>query len=141
MNCFKHCHYLAKMFPRTHGESISIPVDNAALPFGLGDEIADDLIQPQTFIRNDQPYAFESTFFQVTQKVAPGFLVLSAAFGNAKDFTVSLVIHSDCYQNRNVLNLTAPTLLQIDLINKNIRMFADNRLFTPLLNFTVNLLI
>ena len=77
------------MFPRTHGENIPIPVDNAALPFGFGEEITDDLIQSQAFIRNDQPYAFESTFFQVTQEVAPGFLVFTAAFGYAKDFAVS----------------------------------------------------
>lgn len=63
------------MFSRTHGESIPIPVYNAALPFCLGEEIADDLVQSQTFIRNGQPYAFESSFFQVTQEVAPGFLV------------------------------------------------------------------
>ena len=68
------------MFPRTHGESIPIPVDNAALPVGFGEEITDDLIQSQAFIRNDQPYAFESTFFQVTQEVAPGFFVFTAAF-------------------------------------------------------------
>ena len=68
------------MFPRAHGKSISVPVDNAALPFSLGEEITDDLIQSQAFIRNDQPYAFESTFFQVTQEVAPGFFVFTAAF-------------------------------------------------------------
>lgn len=49
------------MFPRTHGESIPIPVYNAALPFGLREKIADDFIQFQTFIRNDQLYDFEST--------------------------------------------------------------------------------
>ena len=141
MNCLEHRHHLAKMFPRTHGENISIPVHNAALPFGLREEIADDFIQPQTFIRNDQPHSFESTLFQVTQEVAPGFLVFTAAFGHAKDFVVSLVVHSDRNQNRNVLNLSAPTSLQIDSIDKNIRMFAGNRLFTPFLNFTVNLLI
>ena len=116
-------------------------MDNAALPFGFREEITDDLIQSQTFIRNDQPHSFESAFFQVTQEVAPGFLVFTAAFGYAKDFAVSLVVHSDRNQNGNVLNLAAPTSLQIDSIDKNIRMFADNRLFTTFLNFTVNLLI
>ena len=83
------------MFPRTHGKSIPIPVYNTALPFGFWEEIADDLIQSQTFIRNDQPYSIEPTFFQVTQEVAPGFLVFTAAFSNANDFTVSLVVHAD----------------------------------------------
>ena len=116
-------------------------MDNAALPFDLREKIADDLIQPQTFIRNDQPYSFESAFFQVTQEVTPGFLVLPPAFGNAKDFAVSLVIHSDRYQNRNILNFATPTPLQINSINKNIRVFSGDRLFTPLLYFIVNLLI
>ena len=111
------------------------------MPFRFGEEIADDLIQSQAFIRNDQPHSFESTFFQVTQEVTLGFLVFTAAFSNTEYFTVSLIVHSDCNQNRNILNLSTPTSLQIDSINKNIRMFAGNRLFTPLFNFTVNLLI
>ena len=52
------------------------------------------VIQSQTFIRNDQPYAFESMFFQVMQEVAPGFLVFQATFSNTRDFTVSLVVES-----------------------------------------------
>ncbi len=123
MNCLKHCHDIMKMFPRTHRKSISIPVYNAALPFGLGEEIADDLIQSQTFIRNDQPHSFEASFFQVTQEITPGFLIFPAAFRNAKNFAVSPIVHSDRDQNRNVLNLSAPTSLQINSIDKNIRMF------------------
>ena len=116
-------------------------MNNAALPFGIGEEIADDLIQSQTFIRNDQPHSFETSFFQVTQEITPRFLIFPAAFSNAKNFTVSFIVHSDRDQNRNVLNLSAPTSLQINSIDKNIRMFAGNRLFSPFLNFAVNLLI
>ena len=116
-------------------------MNNAALLLGLEEEIADDLIQSQAFIRNDQPHSFETSFFQVTQEVAPGFLIFPAAFRNAKNFAVSLIVHSDRDRNRNVLKLSAPTSLQINSIDKNIRMFAGNRLFPPLLNFAVNLLI
>ena len=108
------------------------------------DNVSSTLVSIKLAIRfsfNDQPCAFESTFFQITQEVVPGFLIFTAAFGNTRDFTVFLIVHSDRNQNRNVLNLSAPTSLQIDSIDKNIRMFADNRLFTPLLNFPINLLI
>ena len=115
-------------------------MNNASLPFGLGEEITDDL-QSQAFIRNDQPHFFEVSFFQVTQEITPGFLIFPAAFRNARDFAASLIVHSDRYQSRNVLSLSAPTSLQINSIDKNIRMFAGNRLFSPFLNFPVNLLI
>ena len=141
MNCLKHRYNFAKMFPWTHGESISIPVHNAPLPLCCGKEISNNLIQPQTFIRNDQPYAFESTFFQVTQEIAPGFFVFTAAFRNAEYFTVSLIVHSDRNQNRNVLNLTAPTSFQIDSIHENVWMLSMNRLHTPFFDLPVYLLI
>ena len=81
-----------KVFSRTHRESIPIPVNKTALAFDHGEEIADDLIQSQTFIRNDQPHSFETFFFQGTQEIAPGFLIFPAAFRNTKNYGESLII-------------------------------------------------
>ena len=65
---------------------------NAALPFGLGKGITDDLVYTQAFIRNDQTHSFETFFFQGTQEIAPGFLIFPAAFRNTKNYGESLII-------------------------------------------------
>ena len=54
----QHCGDLSDMFPRALRESIAIPVNHAALPFRLREEVAEDFIQPAALVRNDQPHPF-----------------------------------------------------------------------------------
>ena len=53
------------MFPRAQIENVAIPMDHAALPFCLREEVPDDFVQAEAFIRNDQPHAFQPTVLQM----------------------------------------------------------------------------
>ena len=91
----QHGGNFADMFPRAQVENVAIPMDHAALPFRLREEVPDDFIQTKAFVRNDQPHTFQSAVLQIPQKIAPGFLVLAASLGNAQNLPVSILIDSD----------------------------------------------
>ena len=86
----QHGGYFTDMFPRAQIENVAIPMDHAALPFCLREEVPDDFVQAEAFIRNDQPHAFQPAVLQIAQKVAPGLLVLAASLGDAQNLTVSM---------------------------------------------------
>ena len=80
-------------------------------------------------------------FGQVPQEITPRFLILAAAFGDAEDFTIALLIDADRHQYRHVLNFASSTAFQIHAVDKNAGMFADYRLYPPFFDLPIDLLI
>ena len=68
---FQHGGDIADMFPRAHGESVAIPVNNTTLLFRFREKVSEDFIKPNALVRDDQSYAFQAAFFQVSEEIVP----------------------------------------------------------------------
>lgn len=79
--------------------------------------------------------------FQIAEKFSPAFLVLAAAFRNAKNFPIAFTIHSDDHQNRNRLNTPALGPLEPDTVHKTIRILLFQWAIAPFLHALKDLLI
>ena len=94
-----------------------------------------------TLVGNQQADTLKASPFQIAEKLAPAFLVLTAAFRNAKNFPIAFLVHSDGHQNRNCLDFPSPGPLEPDTVHKNIRIFLFQRAIAPFLHALENLLI
>ena len=50
-------------------------------------------------------------FLEPDEKVLPAFTVFFHALGGTQGLSITFMIHANGYENRNVLNLTAPASL------------------------------
>ena len=97
---------------------------NAALPGGLGEEFGRAFGKPQAGVRDDQPDAIQASFFEVLEERAPARLVLLGAFADAENLPITVAVHADRHQQRDVANLASPAALEHDAVQVNIRMLA-----------------
>ena len=114
---------------------------DAALPPGVRQELVDALDQPPAGVRDDQLNTLETAVDQMAQERRPARLVLLGALADAEDLAVTLGIHADRHQQRDVAHLGGPGSLHHDAVEEDVRMLALDRPVPPGLDLGVDHLV
>ena len=122
-------------------EDVAVPVYDAALPRGVGEELRGALGKSDTGIGDDQPDALQAAFLEMFEESAPASPVLLGPLANAENLPITLAVHTDRHQQRHIANFAGPAALEHDAVEIDIRMFALDRPIAPRLDRPINLLV
>ena len=117
-------------------------MDCATLVFGVRKHFSHSFQHTQALVPNNEFHAVQSSAFEPLKEIHPTGLVFFHTLGSAQNFTVSVLIHRNCHQNRNIFILSTPVAPQVDAIHIDIRILASlQRAVPPILNVDIGFLI
>src|SRR5262249_11762868 len=111
------------------------------LPGGLWKELCGALGKPNAGIRGDQPDTLQPAFLEMLEERAPTRLILLRPLADAENLLVTVLVHADCNQQRDVAHLAGPTAFEHDAVEINIRVLALDRAIAPGLDRPIDLLV
>ena len=88
-------------------EDVAVPVHDAALPGGLGEELGGTLGKPQAGVRDDQPDAAQTALLEMPKERAPARFILLGSLADAGESPITLAVHGDRHQKRHVAYLAS----------------------------------
>src|SRR5262249_21854198 len=122
-------------------EDIPIKVDNAPLPSGFRQALAQRLHEAQALVGGHQPHALQPPRLQVAEEGQPAGRVLLAAFHHPQHLAVAIGVHPDGHQDRHVADLAAPGPFQPDAVEEDVGVPALDGAVPPLLDAGVDRLV
>lgn len=114
---------------------------DAALPPGVRQALRDALDEAAAGVRDDQLHAPKAAVHQVAQERRPAGLVLLGALADAENLPVSIGVHADRHEQRDVAHLPGPGPLHDDAIQEDVWMLVLDRPVPPGLDLGVDLLV
>jgi hypothetical protein len=108
-------------------ENVAVPVHDTPLPGCVGKELGNALGKSDTGIGDDQPDAVQATLFEMFEESTPASLVLLGALADAENLPITLAVHADCQQQRDVANFAGTAALEYNAVQVNIRVLALDR--------------
>src|SRR6516165_3358459 len=112
-------------------EDVAIPVHDAPLPGSFWKELRCTLGKPNAGIRGDQPDTPQPAFLEMLEELAPTRLILLRPLADAENVLVTVLVHADRNQQRDVAHLAGPIAFEHDAVEINIRVLALDRAIAP----------
>lgn len=91
---------------------------HAALVMGFWKDLCDRRDEAVAFVACHHPHATEATLNQVPEKIEPAFRFFPAALTGPYQLPIPVLVHAQ----RNVFNRSAPVLLEVDAVQKHVRV-------------------
>ena len=113
----------------------------AALIFGIWKHFGNGFQHSEAFVTDNEAYSAETSFFQPYKERTPALFILFHAFGSTNDFTASVLIDTDGYKDRDILDFATPAALEINTVNIDIRILAGKRSGMPLFDMFISFLV
>lgn len=102
-------------------------MNRTALISGIRKDFRNGFKHAGALISDDQTYTSKPAFFQLYEERTPAFTILFHPFRSAKDFPAAILTDANGNENRNVLDLAAPTTFQVNTIYVNIGIVPSPR--------------
>ena len=83
----------------------------------------------------------KAAFFEVLEERAPARLVLFGPLADAKNLPITVVVHTDRHQQRDVADLASPAALEHDAVQIDVGMLALDRPIAPSFDRPIDLLV
>ena len=116
-------------------------MNRTALISGIWKDFRNSFKHAEILIADDQTYTSKPAFFQPYEERTPAFTILFHPFRSAKDFPAAILTNANGNENRNILDLAAPTTFQVNTIYVNIGIVPGKRTGTPGFNMLISLFI
>ncbi len=116
-------------------------MNRTALISGIWKDFWNSFKHAEILIADDQTYTSKPAFFQPYEERTPAFTILFHSFPSAKNFPAAILADANDNENRNVLDLAAPTTFQVNTIYVNIGIVPGKRTGTPGFNMLISLFI
>ena len=117
-------------------------MDSTPLVLGFREYFFYSLQHTKALVSNHQFDSIQTTAAEPMEEADPAGLVLFHPLGGTKNFTVSVLIHRNRYQNGYIFKLSAPVAAQVDPIHIDIRIsFALQRTVPPILDVDIRFLV
>lgn len=141
MDRLEHKRYHFHLVTRCDSKYISIKMNRTALISGIRKDFRNGFEHTEILIADDQTYTSNPAFFQPYEERTPAFTILFHPFRSAKDFPAAILTDANGNENRNVLDLAAPTTFQVNTIYVNIGIIPGKRTDIPSFNMLISLFI
>ena len=107
-------------------------MNSTTLITGIREDLGYGLQHTEILITDDEADTIKPTFPEPYEEGAPAVFIFFHALSSADNFSAAVFIDADSNENRNILNLTAPTAFEINSVNIDIRILAGKRTGAPL---------
>ena len=121
MDRLEHKRYRFHLVTGCNRKYISVKMNRTALISGIRKDFRNGFKHTEILIADGQTYTSKSAFFQPYEERTPAFTLLFHPFRSAKDFPAAILADANGNENRNVLDLAAPTTFQVNTIYVNNR--------------------
>ena len=98
-----------------------------ALVSGIREYLGDRADHAGRLVAGEHENAAQPARLQSRQEAAPALPGFREALGVADDLAVSVLVHADRHHHRHVLVGAAPAALEVDAVDKQVRVAAGER--------------
>lgn len=123
------------------GEDVAVEMYRAPLVTGIRERFWYGLQHAQVLIADDKTHSYKAALFEPYKERTPAFTVVFHAFSCTDDLTAAIIADTDCNENGDILDFSAPAAFQVDSIYINIRIFTDEGACAPGFNMLISLFV
>lgn len=141
MDRLEHNRYRFHLITGCNRKDISVKMNRTVLISGIRKDFRKGFKHTEILIADDQTYTSKPAFFQPYEERTPAFTILFHPFRSSKDFPAAILTDANGNENRNILDLAAPTAFQVNTIYVIIGIVPGKRTGTPGFDILISLFI